>query len=38
MNTFAIFILPFGVVFIVSSFSSQLFGRSRRWPSLRTSG
>jgi MATE family multidrug resistance protein len=27
MNTFAFFILPFGVVFIVSSFSSQLFGR-----------
>jgi MATE family multidrug resistance protein len=27
MNTFALFILPMGVVFIVSSFSSQLFGR-----------
>ncbi len=27
MNTFALFILPLGVVFIVSSFSSQLLGR-----------
>jgi multidrug resistance protein, MATE family len=27
MNTFALFILPMGVVFIVSSFSSQLTGR-----------
>ncbi len=27
MNTFALFILPMGVVFIVSSFSAQLFGR-----------
>jgi MATE family multidrug resistance protein len=27
MNTFAFFILPLGVVFIVSSFSSQLLGR-----------
>ncbi len=27
MNTFALFILPMGVVFIVSSFSSQLLGR-----------
>lgn len=26
-NTFAIFILPLGVVFIVSSFTSQLFGK-----------
>ena len=26
MNTFSLFILPMGVVFIVSSFSSQLFG------------
>ena len=26
MNAFAVFILPMGVVFIVSSFSSQLFG------------
>ncbi len=27
MNAFSIFILPMGVVFIVSSFASQLFGR-----------
>ncbi|HEY6098846.1 MAG TPA: MATE family efflux transporter, partial [Anaeromyxobacter sp.] len=27
MNAFALFILPMGTVFIVSSFSSQLFGR-----------
>jgi len=27
MNTFSLFILPLGVVFIVSSFSSQLLGR-----------
>jgi multidrug resistance protein, MATE family len=27
MNAFAIFILPMGITFVVSSFSSQLFGR-----------
>ncbi|HEY8370063.1 MAG TPA: MATE family efflux transporter, partial [Thermodesulfobacteriota bacterium] len=27
LNTFSILILPMGVVFIVSSFASQLFGR-----------
>lgn len=30
MNAFSIFILPMGVVFIVSSFASQLFGRGDR--------
>ena len=30
MNAFSVFILPMGVVFIVSSFASQLFGRGDR--------
>jgi MATE family multidrug resistance protein len=30
LNTFALFILPIGTVFIVSSFSSQLFGKGDR--------